>query len=162
MLVKDASQLVVENLAGLGAISRIISHPPSMSGLGSQPAHRGTTGQRLLSAAAAQAAPAIGQTRPSPGQLPASEHASPRCGRGFPGTDQPVQVGHACQACRRCTRYGRCRVCSLTAGRWFTRWASRPPGGRSGAEPGGALPGERHRAPRGPAVPGDPQGAVGG
>ena|ERR1022692_3971002 len=101
MLVKDASQFVIENLAGLGAISRIISHTPSMSDLDGQPAHRGTTGQRLLSAAAAQAAPAIGQTRPSPGQVPASEHASPRCARGFPGTDQPVQVGHACQACRR-------------------------------------------------------------
>jgi hypothetical protein len=33
MLVKDASQLVIEYLARLGAISRIISHAPSMSDL---------------------------------------------------------------------------------------------------------------------------------
>jgi hypothetical protein len=37
MLVKDASQLVIENLAGLGAISRIISHAPSMSDLAGRP-----------------------------------------------------------------------------------------------------------------------------
>jgi hypothetical protein len=62
---------------------------------------------------------------------------------------------------RRRTRYDRCRVSRLTASRWFTRWASRPPGGRSGAERGGALPGERHPVPCGPPVPGDPQGAAG-
>jgi hypothetical protein len=43
MLAKDASQLVIEDLGGLAAISRIISHAPSMSDLDGQPAHRAAT-----------------------------------------------------------------------------------------------------------------------
>ena len=38
------------------------------------------------------------------------------------------------------TLYGRCRVSRLTAGRGFTRWASRSPGCRSGAERGARYP----------------------
>ena len=51
MLVKDASQLVIENLAGSGAISRTISHAPSMSDLCGP---LGCTAEPLASAFAAQ------------------------------------------------------------------------------------------------------------